>query len=79
MHSTEEATDLPPFLFPGMRGCDAVIHLAAKVQSWGKWADFQEETVEGTRRTVDTAKAAGVPRFVHVSTIFANVKVKLLP
>jgi nucleoside-diphosphate-sugar epimerase len=52
----------------GMQGCDVVFHAAAKVEVWGKREDFERVTVQGTRRALAAALAAGVSRFVHVST-----------
>jgi len=49
-------------------GCDAVIHAAAYVEDWGPEASYQRINVEGTRRLLDAAKAAGVRRFVLIST-----------
>jgi nucleoside-diphosphate-sugar epimerase len=47
----------------GATGADAVLHLAARTHA-RRTADYFEANVEGTRRLL----AAGVPRFVHVST-----------
>jgi NADH dehydrogenase len=44
-------------------GVDAVLHLAARTHA-RRAADYVEANVEGTRRLL----AAGVPRFLHVST-----------
>jgi len=52
----------------GMAGCDVVYHAAAKVDVYGRRADFERITIEGTRRVIAAARAAGVPRLVHVST-----------
>lgn len=52
----------------GMAGCDVVFHAAAKVEVWGRREDFERVTVLGTRRALAAARAAGAPRFVHVST-----------
>ncbi len=52
----------------GMTGCDVVFHAAAKVNDWGARADFQRDTIDGTRLVVDAARETGVRRFVHVST-----------
>lgn len=52
----------------GMAGCAAAIHSAAKVEQWGRWEDFLRDTVEGTQHVIAAARAAGVPRLVHVST-----------
>jgi NADH dehydrogenase len=50
-------------LLRAVDGADAVLHLAARTHA-RRAADYFEANVEGTRRLL----AAGVPRFVHVST-----------
>lgn len=52
----------------GMTGADVVIHAAAHVAEHGPLADFLRVTVTGTENTLAAARAAGVPRFVHIST-----------
>jgi len=52
----------------GMAGADAVIHAAAYVEEHGPLAEFLRVTVTGTENALAAARAAGVPRFVHVST-----------
>ena len=52
----------------GATGCDAAFHAAAFVEEWGSRADFERGNVEGTRRVLEAARAAGVRRFVHVGT-----------
>lgn len=52
----------------GMAGCEVVFHSAAKVEDWGDPRDFHRINVEGTERMLRAAKAAGIKRFVHVST-----------
>ena len=47
---------------------DAVLHLAAKVDVTGHWADFARTNIDGTRAVVAACRSAGVPRLVHVST-----------
>lgn len=47
---------------------DAVLHLAAKVDIVGRWAEFVRVNVEGTRSVLAAAQQAGVSRFVHVSS-----------
>lgn len=49
-------------------GCAAVLHLAAKVGVAGAEADFTSINVEGTRSMLAAAQAAGVHRFVYVSS-----------
>jgi nucleoside-diphosphate-sugar epimerase len=51
-----------------MQGCSRAFHLAAKVEQYGKRADFMRINVEGTQRVLDAARASKVSRVVHVST-----------
>lgn len=51
-----------------LEGCDVVIHAAAHVGQWGSRAQFWSTNVAGTARLLSAARAAGVPRFVHIST-----------
>ena len=51
-----------------MAGHDAVVHLAAKVSLVGPWEDFARTNIEGTRTVLTQARAAGVTRFVQVSS-----------
>jgi nucleoside-diphosphate-sugar epimerase len=52
----------------GMAGADVVIHAAAYVEEHGPIAEFLRVTVTGTENVLAAARAAGVPRLVHVST-----------
>ena len=52
----------------GMAGCNAVFHSAAYVDVWGSLDEAHRINVLGTSALLDAARAAGVPRFVHVST-----------
>lgn len=49
-------------------GAAAVVHLAAKVSLMGDPKDFEAVNIGGTRTLVETARAAGVPRLVHISS-----------
>jgi len=49
-------------------GCDAVVHLAAKVDITGPEDEYRRVNVDGTRTLLEAAAAAGVTRFVHVSS-----------
>jgi nucleoside-diphosphate-sugar epimerase len=49
-------------------GQDAVVHLAAKVDVVGRWAEYRRANVEGTRAVVAACRAAGVGRLVQVSS-----------
>ncbi len=51
-----------------VRGVDAVVHCAARAEEWGTREEFWSANVEGTRRMLAAAKAAGVRRFVHIGT-----------
>ncbi|MEP6629406.1 MAG: NAD-dependent epimerase/dehydratase family protein, partial [Lapillicoccus sp.] len=50
------------------QGQEAVLHLAAKVDVIGRWADYARTNVGGTRAVVAACRAAGIPRLVHVSS-----------
>jgi nucleoside-diphosphate-sugar epimerase len=51
---------------------DAVIHAAADTSPWRGHHERQTRTnVEGTRNLIEAAEAAGVRRFVHVSSVSA--------
>jgi dihydroflavonol-4-reductase len=53
-------------------GCEAVVHAAAMVDFSPKRAARQREiNVEGTRHVLEAARAAGVRRFVHTSSVAA--------
>jgi nucleoside-diphosphate-sugar epimerase len=57
-----------PGLTEAMAGVDVVFHTAALPPPDGRWADYVAANVDGTRRTLRAAEAAGVPVFVHTST-----------
>jgi NADH dehydrogenase len=54
-----------------VRGADAVVHLVGIIVEAGG-ATFQAVHVEGTARLLAAARAAGVPRFVHMSAVGAR-------
>ncbi len=58
----------PAAVARAVEGVDAVVHLAAKVSLAGDPADFTRVNVEGTQTLIDAARAAGVSRFVFVSS-----------
>jgi nucleoside-diphosphate-sugar epimerase len=47
---------------------EAVIHCAAFVEQWGPKEAWKRFNVDGTARMLAAAKAAGVKRFIHIST-----------
>jgi len=62
-----------PTSLPGaMDGVQTVYHVAAQVGDWGPWDRFVAVSIEGTRNMLAAAKAAGVGRFLHVSSISAH-------
>ncbi|HEY2745620.1 MAG TPA: NAD-dependent epimerase/dehydratase family protein, partial [Polyangia bacterium] len=66
-----------PSLRAAARGCEAVVHAAAVVAFAPKAAARQREVnVEGTRHVVEAARAAGVRRLVHTSSIAAVGRVR---
>lgn len=52
-----------------MKHVDVVIHAAAKVHAVGRWEEFRQTTIEGTRSVFLAAAEAGVRRFVLISTV----------
>jgi UDP-glucose 4-epimerase len=52
-------------------GADAVVHLAWALQPGRRPDDLRRVNVEGTRRVVRAAAAAGVPHVVHLSSLGA--------
>lgn len=61
--------DASGVLASAMRGCDAVVHAAARVYGGASEADYADANVGGTQRVLDAAADAGVPRALHVSSI----------
>ena len=51
-----------------LTGCQAVLHCAAKVGITGRPREFVEINVQGTANLLTAARAAGVQRFVQVSS-----------
>jgi len=49
-------------------GQEVVLHLAAKVDVVGPWAEFERVNVAGTRSVIAASRAGGVSRLVHVSS-----------
>jgi nucleoside-diphosphate-sugar epimerase len=49
-------------------GQEAVVHLAARVSMVGPWEEFVRANVDGTRNVLDAAEAAGIARFVQISS-----------
>src|SRR3954452_9164897 len=58
----------PAVVGPAVRGQDAVLHLAAKVDLTGRWAEYAHANIDGTRSVLGACRAADVGRLVHVSS-----------
>src|SRR5215510_12069123 len=55
-----------------IRGCDAVFHVAAHYSLWAKDRDsIYRSNVDGTKNLLAAARAVGVKRFVHTSSVAA--------
>jgi NADH dehydrogenase len=52
-------------------GADAVVHLVGIIVETGRQT-FQRVHVEGTRQMIAAARAAGAPRFIHLSALGAR-------
>jgi nucleoside-diphosphate-sugar epimerase len=67
---TENLGDIsdPRAVGAAVAGAEAVVHLAARAGVTGRWELFEQANVVGTRCMIEAARAAGVARFVHVSS-----------
>jgi nucleoside-diphosphate-sugar epimerase len=54
-----------------VEGVRVVYHSAAKVGDWGRWSEFQSSCIDATRHLGAAAAAAGVDRFLHISSTSA--------
>lgn len=60
--------DDPATVARAVQGCDSIFHVAAKAGVWGKWEDYVQPNVVGTRTLLAEAQRQGVRRFVYTST-----------
>jgi nucleoside-diphosphate-sugar epimerase len=51
-----------------LAGCDVVIHCAAYVSQWGTREQFWTANVQGTEQLLQSARQAGVGRFIFLGT-----------
>ncbi|WP_314371999.1 NAD(P)H-binding protein [Sphingomonas paucimobilis] len=65
------ALDKPDSLATLVEGADAVLHIAGVVNAPDR-TGFVAGNIDGTRAIVEAAKAAGIKRFVHVSSLSAR-------
>jgi len=60
----------PASFASALRGCDALIHVAADYRLWvPDPADMYKANVDGTRELLRLAREAGVPRVVYTSSV----------
>jgi nucleoside-diphosphate-sugar epimerase len=55
-------------LIAATRGCDAIVHVAAKAGAWGKLEDYYETNVRGTDNVLAACAMNGIARLVYTST-----------
>lgn len=49
-------------------GCELVFHVAAKAGVWGRYEDYFEANVVGTRNVIEACKTHHIPHLVHTSS-----------
>lgn len=58
----------PAVVHAAAEGCDAVVHVAAKVGVVGEWEEYRSINVDGTDHVLAAARAQRIGKVVHVST-----------
>ncbi len=58
----------PDLVLAAAEGCDAIVHLAAKVGVVGDWEEYRSVNVDGTKNVLAAARRHGIGRVVHVSS-----------
>jgi nucleoside-diphosphate-sugar epimerase len=51
-----------------IRGCDTIVHAAARSSPWGTKRQFQTANVDATQQLLDLCSEQGLPRFVFISS-----------
>lgn len=67
----EGALDRPEALAELAQGADAIVHVAGLINAPDR-AAFDAVNVAGTANMIDAARAAGVKRFIHISSLAAR-------
>jgi uncharacterized protein YbjT (DUF2867 family) len=67
----EGALDQPASLAALCEGADAVVHIAGLINAASR-AGFETVNVGGTLAMIDAARAAGLRRFIHISSLAAR-------
>ena len=65
------AADISRDPLPFIKGADAVVHLAWKIQPSHDEREMQATNVDGTRRVLDAVSGSAVGRFVYASSVGA--------
>ncbi|MEM7139064.1 MAG: NAD-dependent epimerase/dehydratase family protein [Myxococcota bacterium] len=58
----------PSAVSAAVEGCNAVFHVAARFDLWGRYEDFFATNVQGTRNVIRSCRDHGVARLVYTST-----------
>ncbi|MEE8169900.1 MAG: NAD-dependent epimerase/dehydratase family protein, partial [Phycisphaerae bacterium] len=58
----------PGVVAAACRGCDVVIHTAARAGVWGSRRDYEATNIRGTENVVAACLACGAPRLVYTSS-----------
>lgn len=66
--ATPVRCDLETVSAASIGDAETIIHCAAFVEQWGPRDAWRKFNVEGTRRTLDASRQAGVRRFIHIGT-----------
>ncbi|GBC83019.1 3 beta-hydroxysteroid dehydrogenase/Delta 5--_4-isomerase [bacterium HR10] len=59
----------PETLREATTGAHVIIHCAARVTERGRWEEFWQSNVEGTRHVLEAAARSGAERVVHLSSV----------
>lgn len=65
---TIDITDLDS-LIQATKGATIVIHAAGKVDDWGKWQDFYDANVIGTRNILTACQTNGIKRIITTGSV----------
>ncbi len=64
----QDISDMPA-VYLACRGCSHVVHAAGHFRFWGDRSKFRRVNVSGTAAVLAGAKAAGVERLIHISSL----------